>query len=408
MRRFDPYPPELVGRGRPVALPIEDTLPAAPFAGAQVFGADGKMYFSDGSTWIRSLLDGDAVPVQDGPEEITVGPGGDFPDLDRALEFAGNRLPKFVNGVRNRTDVRILSGHIIRAPVDLREVDLGHVTLWADDTTVLCDMTACFPDADPYPIYFIDRWVLLHVDGGVAPTVRMKFVMFNPRPGQGYIGMRVKRGGRALFRGAQEDLAPVPIASGFVGFDVNLSVNGSSVSGVFVDFLDARRSGISLIDCFPSTFYAIAVTGSAVRSLEVFGRSDCTFITQPTYPDIGGIARGDFRRSPGIDSNNDIWLASDASAHIEFRATGGIAPLLGGYNIAPNTIQRGNLLKIGSQALRFDGELFADAYTLGTLPVPEERRVVLVMDGDAGQPCLAVSISNEWRRIPIGPAVSLT
>lgn len=51
---------------------------------------------------------------------------------------------------------------------------------------------------------------------------------------------------------------------------------------------------------------------------------------------------------------------------------------------------------------------FSNSYTVATLPTGEPRGLIYVNDGNAGQPCLAVFVSGQWRRVALGNAVSIS
>ena len=50
------------------------------------------------------------------------------------------------------------------------------------------------------------------------------------------------------------------------------------------------------------------------------------------------------------------------------------------------------------------------SYSVNTLPNAENyaEYTIYVSDGDAGQPCLAISVDGAWKRVSLGAAVSLT
>ena len=155
------------------------------------------------------------VEIAEGGVEITVGPDGDFDNLNDALAEASGIRHRHNRG-REGVVVSILPGYVLREQIHMYNTDLSHVRITGDEN-VPVDTTG-FENADndrgSRPVFNAQR-------GSEAPKID---VIFEYQDGPPSVGMLLNRGSSGV-------MTP---DGGFVGFRDAVTVNnGSRLSARF-------------------------------------------------------------------------------------------------------------------------------------------------------------------------------
>jgi hypothetical protein len=138
--------------------------------------------------WLRDELEKLTVTA---PIAVTVGSGGNYATINAALAALSNRAPAYVSGGISAT-ITLLAGFVMAEQVIVTGVNLGWITLLAQDaevtinrsalTTVPAGETARYPAFGAY-------------DGGYLPIIGCQFVMNTSGSSAGRDGIRLNGGG---------------------------------------------------------------------------------------------------------------------------------------------------------------------------------------------------------------------
>jgi hypothetical protein len=393
----------VIGPG--VRHPVPIQLNAAAWAGGQVYGTDGRMYYSNGSQWLSFAEQSEIVVSTGTPSLVTVGAGGDYPHLWQALQYLTRFSPQLQDysfpdpGLR--TEVRILSGTVMTEPVLISRAKLGWVKITSEDVDVNVTEAACprlaFEVQDGLQHGFIQGYE------SDVPVINTHFVFdYTGWPtGSSIAGPANQRfNGMFLFAcNASMPPDPSPPRRGFSGWSVGIYCTASDFLAYSWYARDCRIANI--LGSRASIYLRTPDTRNAI------GRT--AFSSRGTVLVLEG---GDFRRVAGVSDSgattSDIEVRGAGTVQVG-GADGGV---LAGYNVPVNQwtpsgfVSTANTLVVDAAAST--GIIKPTSYTVATVPSASAfpAHLIHVSDGDSGAPCLAVSDGTDWLRIALGAAVS--
>lgn len=398
------------------------TLPAAADHEGEVVrvtdSLEGSPYLalSDGASWRSIAVDGFKVLTH--PVSVTVGAGGDFPDLADALGYLTQFVP-LSNTDTVFATVRILSGHSIAKPIVLSGVQLAWVRVVSDDMQVPVLNSAYAPEFEGTPAYY----AFFNCLNAGAPQLVTHFVAANDQwngifvddpasPAFGYriwgMVLRNSEWTQPLFLYKETELQAVE--TGFSGFSTNLMVAGGSFARVVGDglngiFDNARENGLQVQQA------EALLRGVTARNAGVFGLYAVTSRVRITWAHpLGGSSAtkpADFRRTVGVDGEQDIVVDGGGQIYLDTVPSG--MPL-GGSNVEIGRYGVRGLVMPETGVASFGGLIVPQSYTVGTLPSASDHvgTQVYVTDGAAGLPIMAFSDGTEWLRCDTRATVSAT
>jgi len=136
-------PPLASGRVRSLPAPLRYTdvltLDAAAYADQFVRDLQGNIWEAVNGEW-RPLT----AQLPAAPNTVTVGPGGEYAELDDALAFFATKIaPNSDDPVEFGGAVRILTGYVPARPVILLGLNLSWVFIYSDDAQIDVPVSAC-------------------------------------------------------------------------------------------------------------------------------------------------------------------------------------------------------------------------------------------------------------------------
>ena len=256
---------------------------------------------------------------------LTVGPGGQYASLNKALAVLSLMSPRLQPAPVTAT-VRLLAGYEMAEQVIVRGLQLGWVTIVSDNPTVLIRRAALVQAVDEhYPAFAA-------VNGGALPQIAVRFSMTT----EGASAMR--HGIYCAYGGSVQVAAGCGVQS--AGSYGALSLQGGSVSAEGADF---RNAGV---DCIRATRGGlVAVMGATLTG----AGETAVFCHRGAVVDCNGAnltgagMRGIYCGSAGrvnAQSASARRGASNDTTDIVVENGGWIAAVasVGGTNIALNTL----------------------------------------------------------------------
>jgi hypothetical protein len=412
----------VLAHGRQVPVPIG--LNAAAHKGFTVCGTDSKLYVSNGTAWEQIYtFDPDAPPVRSltSAVEFTVGAGGDFASVGDALEYLSTFLP-YANadwataGGPASASVLILSGHVLDEQVYLNSVNLSWVNIYAEDASVDVEPTGLtrvpLGVGDSHPLFFGDnarmptvRGILFNLLAGTIPQDALIAGVYGPyTPVAEVYSARTASTGEMAGYFEPDDITYRYCGTGTGTWGYGASVaNRSAMRVLGCKFEDCTKVALQSINFADLYVVGTLATRAGTAGLQVANNSNTTIVngSMPVVPS-GTITS--LRKVDGVDSTADLQISGGS---IVQRVVG----TLGGANRTANTLQpEGIYFYDDGVSVVLEGTIKPEPYTVATLPSAAafDAHLIHVADGDAGDPCLAVSNGTNWLRIALGAAVSAT
>lgn len=146
---------------------IEGPVGATAFCntnGQNCFGADAIAFLSSGKV---EKISADLT--------VTVGGGGDYATINEALEYLSTHYPTYKESGFT-AEIRLLTGFTMAEQVLVEGIDLGWITITADDAVVSIDDTA-LTTAFGYPEGWWDFYPAFGVRNGALPVIGALFEM---------------------------------------------------------------------------------------------------------------------------------------------------------------------------------------------------------------------------------------
>jgi hypothetical protein len=434
---------DLMGHGVPWSVPINTILyPPALYAGAQVYGTDGNLWWSDGVAWRKAVDEAQAAEIADDvlanvfrtqlgdlqlivDADATEVEGAVYNTINDALEFASLRAGTYradwADTTAVRVNIHLAAGFVWREQVRNFGVDLSRVTITAEDLTVSCEgafltkagggnntfhpAVAVFGGAGPNMSGFV-----LVYDGVVPPQDPERVALFGAYTPQTQ-GARIISGGVFTFdyRDREYDLTPItPRAGGFRGFHTNVENGSGLFRGIACYFDQAINRGLTIFGGSANLF-GCDFSGAGIRSIEGAGGTvQINTIFEGPDAIVAGLYGNNYRRNglAGADTTNDLWVSNGGTILNRSALT------LGGLRQSPNVwTANGVIFDVRDVSpLVVAGLIQPQSYTVGTLPAAGANtgRMVYVTNGAVGAPILAFSDGTNWLRSDTRAAVSAT
>lgn len=399
-----------------VPQPLPIPLDAVPYAGSWVLGDDGRQYYSDGTTW-KSIVQiaedvlADVRRFTTSNIEVEVGTGGApsplrFPTLSAAFEYLSRYAPAptidptsayipFQQGT-----ILIRSGYVAEEQILLDGINMGWVRILSEDTEVTVP-EAALTRSEAYYDTLSSCPFLTCRNRGVAPRIKTMFTAAPDGLNRPTTGLLLRN---SDYRDDLNTDPSTPDLHGFGGFDRSVSVTSNSgFFGVKKRILNSRFQGLLAHQGSVCSMYLCRVTGASASAM----RADSS--SRIYLQDGGG--------STGIPAWANVYTCDAAglvtsSADLSIGPGGQIAidsAIVGG-TLTPNISKAGAIFDNRTAGATFLGIFGPSSFTVATLPLASvnDRRLVHVSNGNAGQPCLALSNGTSWLRIAPGTAVSTT
>lgn len=268
----------------------------------------------------------------DAPITLTVGPGGDYATLNAALEKLSLMAPRLQASPVTGT-VRLLAGYEMAEQVIVLGINLGWVTIIADNPTVLIRRGSLVQSFGEVVPAFAAR------AGGVLPTISALFSMTTEGPATGRTGIWAVQGGAAVVTagcGVQN--------AGAYGLAAEI---GGMISAEEADFRNAGQDAVRASRGGMIIVRAANLSGAASAGVVSHRSSsvDCESANITGAGSYGITAQrggrinaygAQCRRTAGTDGSTDIHVI-----------TGGIiaaASAVGGTSIAANTLSPNGMI----------------------------------------------------------------
>jgi hypothetical protein len=381
----------VIGPARENDLPI--ALDPAVWKGGMAYANDGRFYGSDGVAWRDFSYFNEALTLAEAPTLVTVGAGGDYPDINQALRFLARFVPPGFGfqRVNNRTELRLLSGFVVASPVAVANTDLS----WVDITSVDAEVSVSTDYFDPleYPAAAAFNVAFLFVYNSPGPRIATVFTLDYVWPGSDTtigpdaivpIGLEISPGSFGQITNG-----------GFKNFAIGMRATGGVAKIENSVFAPARSRGVQVLD-------AGKLYGRNIRSakLLVERSSEASFVDSASFPADIGARPSNLRADAATDSNSDVQTNATGIVHMD-------AAVLGGATSKNRLRANGAVFQVG-QPFISSGHIQPDSFTVATVPSAAAfpAHLIHVSNGDSGAPCLAVSNGTSWLRIPLGAAVS--
>ncbi|MFW6040165.1 MAG: right-handed parallel beta-helix repeat-containing protein [Gemmatimonadota bacterium] len=192
--------------------------------------AGGSFAFTDGSVLDAPQVDNVTV---------TVGDSGHFSTINEAIKHLSRRRPAYKTGGWTAT-INLLSGFTMEEQVLVRAINLGWITITADDATVPITRSALTTSmAGSFPAF--GSW-----EDGVLPRIAALFDMDTSGSGTDRHGVYARQGGRAYIPDAL-GTAGVRNAGGvgvFAEYGGLIEMRGADFTGAGSHGMAARHSGV--------------------------------------------------------------------------------------------------------------------------------------------------------------------
>src|SRR5690606_4587154 len=137
--------------------------------------------------------------VQIENETVTVGTSGDFSTINEALEYLSKRHARFwPNGYT--AEIKLLTGFVMQEQVFVEGVDLGWITITAEDTEVIIQRSALTKTT---PIEFVEyfrRPAFFAYKNATLPQIGALFVMDTSGPSEARDGIVVSHNSKAIIK----------------------------------------------------------------------------------------------------------------------------------------------------------------------------------------------------------------
>lgn len=122
---------------------------------------------------------GGGMSYIDADVTVEVGTGGDYATINEAIDFLSRKYPIYTNNGFT-AEIRLLSGFVLEEQVLIRGLDLGWITITAEDALVDIDATALTET-----LFGSSKTPAFGVVNGVFPNMPVKYRMVGTRPGGG-------------------------------------------------------------------------------------------------------------------------------------------------------------------------------------------------------------------------------
>lgn len=443
----------LIGRDARTRALHETPLPPAYAAdampGAQLLGADGRIYrseryptFADPYQWISTAeiaedVAADVFRAIDQNLILVVDPalseieGERYQSLGEALSFLSRYQPVYranwydpgVSSLRVR--IELAAGFVLDEQIQFNGVDLGWVGIHAIDPTVTVvassltkftsgpatlvgsHATISGGNGAVLPIFIGLRF---QCDGSTVPVDPSVGEVYTPKSSGLLLGRAIASIQSTRFRAdGVTVLSGGARPGGFDNFVRNIFVRaGGDFNGFGFTAHDADEYGVIVEATAKATLSYCMINGSGVNSVRAAGSSVVTggpYITAPENY-ITGFYDQDFRKTSGVDSAADIVAAANASINISNPGA------RGGLNIpAWSALPQGYITDARAPALPIvSGIIKPQPYTVATAPSASAYigHEIYVSNGAAGLPIVAFSDGTNWLRCDTRTPISAT
>lgn len=299
------------------------TVPKASDAEARAGAIDTKALTPmSGRALFEAMIDASQVSAN---LNVTVGAGGDHPNINAALRALSEQVPLYVRGGITAT-ITLLPGFVMAEQVLVAGVNLGWITITSPDpeTTISrAALTTMF--GVRYPAFGAR-------DGGVLPIIDQLFRMNTSGTAANRAGLEVFQVGSAIVR-AGAGIIAAPAEGAFVYESGTLSANGSVFTnngGIGVAALGGARVALPNANLRDNAGGGISANNGATLQAEGVQLAGCGNF---------GISA---QRGAIVNANSAQARigASDGTNDLQVLLGGIIAAngAVGGANVAANTV----------------------------------------------------------------------
>lgn len=222
-------------------------------SGALTFATSGDIVAGSGESLIVSPVTLKAKLLRQ-PELITVGPGGDFSNMNDALYNIVDRY----NGVAFSKDdikveLRLVSGFVMQEQVEIKNINLGWVNITSEESGVVINST----DITDYNVKTdIDGYVLkkavFYGDNAVMPEINTNFIFSGDKTD--VYGMYLNRSTARV------------ISGGIINSDISVNDNGYFVSRRSNLSFSSVTTGTSRVDIADTFMYSSGSVSSVMTA----------------------------------------------------------------------------------------------------------------------------------------------
>ena len=311
---------------------VENTLPGDIVTNQEYVSITNNNIGNDPTTSPTEWRLYNAVKYINTDVTISIGTGGDYPDLDTAL----NAISRYVAVDGAAVYMKLLAGHVVDYPVYIRNVNLPNVYVTADDSTINISCPVLTKSFKDYPgpdscvfnlenvtgLTFFKDTTVDYVNSAGCHT---ESCIFGIRGGF----ISIPSGMHFIFNG-QHNTGFYIINGGSLNFDSAIQINGTHTQfRVFngSSFLSQSLQSYDFADgCL------IGMSGAIIGMTDAYirGLSSATFGVSLQQGSTGNLERANCDFTDGGGTSSDIHVSNGSIANARNTT--------GGTSITPNTI----------------------------------------------------------------------